>query len=64
LRIPLRIRSYELSAATEPSETIVANRTVLKRHGTPTLLAALNVREGKVIGQCMKRHRHQEFIRF
>src|SRR4030095_14580418 len=29
-----------------------------------TLFAALNVLEGKVIGQCMKRHRHQEFIRF
>src|SRR5438552_8494194 len=35
-----------------------------KRHGTTTLFAALNVLEGKVIGQCMSRHRHQEFIRF
>ncbi|HEX4077405.1 MAG TPA: IS630 family transposase [Rhizomicrobium sp.] len=35
-----------------------------KRHGTTTLFAALNVLEGKVIGQCMARHRHQEFIRF
>jgi hypothetical protein len=35
-----------------------------KRHGTTTLFAALYVLEGKVIGQCMKRHRHQEFIRF
>src|ERR1700740_1850453 len=35
-----------------------------KRHGTTTLFAALNVLEGKVIGQCMKHHRHQEFIRF
>src|SRR5579863_5632707 len=35
-----------------------------KRNGTTTLFAALNVLEGKVIGQCMKRHRHQEFIRF
>src|SRR6185295_8528677 len=32
-----------------------------KRHGVTTLFAALNVIEGKVIGQCMKRHRHQEF---
>lgn len=32
-----------------------------KRNGTTTLFAAL---EGKVIGQCMQRHRHQEFIRF
>ena len=35
-----------------------------KRHGTTTLFAALDVLEGKVIGRCMKRHRHQEFIRF
>ena len=30
----------------------------------PTLFAALSVLEGTVIGQCMVRHRHQEFIRF
>ena len=35
-----------------------------KRHGTTTLFAALDVLEGKVIGRCMQRHRHQEFIRF
>ena len=35
-----------------------------KRHGTTTLFAAPNVLEGKVIGRCMQRHRHQEFIRF
>ncbi|MFQ5961511.1 MAG: IS630 family transposase [Candidatus Methylomirabilales bacterium] len=35
-----------------------------KRSGTATLFAALDVLEGKVIGQCMTRHRHQEFIRF
>src|SRR6266702_8951843 len=35
-----------------------------KRHGTTTLFAAFDVLEGKIIGQCMKRHRHQEFIRF
>src|SRR2546427_3186051 len=35
-----------------------------KRNGTTTLFAALNVLEGKVIGQCMQRHRHQEFLRF
>ncbi len=34
------------------------------RHGTTTLFAALNVLEGGVIGRCMQRHRHQEFIRF
>jgi transposase len=35
-----------------------------KRHGTTTLFAALNVLEGTVIGRCMQRHRHEEFIRF
>jgi len=35
-----------------------------KRNGTTTLFAALDVLEGTVIGQCMQRHRHQEFIRF
>ncbi len=35
-----------------------------KRHGTTTLFAALSVLDGKVIGDCMPRHRHQEFIRF
>ena len=35
-----------------------------KRNGTTTLFAALNVLDGTVIGQCMARHRHQEFIRF
>jgi transposase len=35
-----------------------------KRHGTTTLFAALDVLAGRVIGQCMARHRHQEFIRF
>jgi transposase len=34
------------------------------RHGTTTLFAALNVLDGTIIGQCMQRHRHQEFIRF
>jgi len=35
-----------------------------KRHGTTTLFAAFDVLEGKIIGRCMQRHRHQEFIRF
>ena len=35
-----------------------------KRNGTTTLFAALNVFDGTVIGRNMKRHRHQEFIRF
>jgi len=35
-----------------------------KRHGTTTLFAALNMIDGHVIGDCLPRHRHQEFIRF
>ena len=35
-----------------------------RRNGTTDLFAALNVLEGKVIGECHKRHRHQEFIAF
>jgi len=34
------------------------------RHGTTTLFAALNVLDGTVIGKCMPRHRHTEFIAF
>jgi transposase len=34
------------------------------RNGTTTLFAALNVAEGKLIGTCMSRHRHQEWIKF
>jgi len=34
------------------------------RHGTTTLFAALNVADGKVIGQCQARHRHQEWLHF
>ncbi len=35
-----------------------------KRHGTSTLFAAPDVATGKVIGECMKKHRHQEFLSF
>jgi transposase len=35
-----------------------------KRNGTTTLFAALSMLDGKVLGDCMPRHRHQEFIRF
>ena len=35
-----------------------------KRNGTTTLFAAFNVLDGTVIGQCMQRHRHQEFLHF
>ena len=35
-----------------------------KRNGTTTLFAALSMLDGTIIGDCLPRHRHQEFIRF
>ena len=35
-----------------------------KRHGTTTLFAALDVKSGLVIGDCMPRHRAKEFLNF
>src|SRR5713226_8917990 len=35
-----------------------------KRNGTTTLFAALDFLQGRVIGQCYERHRHQEFLKF
>lgn len=35
-----------------------------KRNGTTTLFAALDILKGEVIGECVKKHRHQEFITF
>jgi transposase len=35
-----------------------------KRHGTTTLFAALDVLDGSVIGTCMPKHRHQEYLKF
>ena len=35
-----------------------------KRNGTTTLFAALDVLTGVVIGQCLPRHRHEEFLKF
>jgi transposase len=35
-----------------------------KRNGTTTLFAALSMLEGRVVGECLPRHRHQEFLKF
>ncbi|EQD59428.1 tISRso5 ISRSO5-transposase protein [mine drainage metagenome] len=35
-----------------------------QRNGTTTLFAALDILQGRVVGQCYKRHRHQEFLKF
>lgn len=34
------------------------------RHGTSSLFAGLMVKTGVVIGECHRRHRHQEFLKF
>ena len=54
---------------TQPSLPIKRGRCATqthdyKRHGTTTLFAALQMADGKVIGACMNRHRHQEWIKF
>lgn len=54
---------------TQPSLPMVPGRAGTlthdyKRNGTTTLFAALEVAEGKVIGTCMQKHRHQEWIKF
>jgi transposase len=35
-----------------------------KRNGTTTLFAALDTIQGRVVGECHQRHRHQEFLKF
>ena len=54
---------------TQPSLPMVNGRAQTmthdyKRHGTTTLFAALNVLTGQVIGSCLPRHRHEEFLKF
>ena len=54
---------------TQPSLPLVKGRCGTtthdyKRHGTTTLFAAIELAHGDVIATCMKRHRHQEWIKF
>lgn len=35
-----------------------------KRNGVTSLFAAMNVADGQVLGKCMKKHRHQEWLSF
>jgi transposase len=54
---------------TQPSLPMTKGRAATmthdyKRNGTTTLFAALDVLTGKVIGQCLPRHRHIEFLKF
>jgi len=54
---------------TQPSLPMTKGRAATmtyddKRHGTTTLFASLNVLTGTVIGRCLPRHRHEEFLVF
>ena len=54
---------------TQPSLPMVKGRAGTmthdyKRNGTTTLFAALDVVTGKVIGKCLPKHRHEEFLIF
>jgi transposase len=54
---------------TQPSLPMTKGRAATmthdyKRNGTTTLFAALDVLTGTVIGQCLPRHRHEEFLKF
>jgi transposase len=54
---------------TQPSLPLKNGRTGTmthdyKRNGTTTLFAALNALTGEVIGECLPRHRHREFLKF
>ncbi len=54
---------------TQPSLPMIKGRAATmthdyKRHGTTTLFAALDVLTGQVIGSCLPKHRHTEFLKF
>ena len=61
-----QIQALERTRLTTPMRPGIPERQThdYTRHGTTTLFAALSMLDGKVIGDCMPRHRHQEFIRF
>jgi transposase len=62
-------RQIQALARTQPGLPMKKGRAGImthdyKRNGTTTLFAALNVLDGNVIGQCLPRHRHTEFLKF
>src|SRR5664279_2607420 len=61
--------SVQAPDRTQPSLPMTKGRAATmthdyKRNGTTTLFAALDVLTGTVIGQCLPRHRHEEFLKF
>ena len=69
LRLSVSLRSAQALDRTQPGLPLKKGRCGTHthdyvRHGTTTLFAALEVLEGRVIGQCLPRHRHQEFLKF
>ncbi len=61
---PHRLRTFKRSRDPQFAEKLAEVAHDYKRRGTTTSFAALNVLDGTVIGRCMQRHRHEEFIRF
>jgi transposase len=63
---PYRDQALERTAPILPLRPGLPERQThdYKRHGTTTLLAAFNILNGKVIGNCLPRHRGKEFIKF
>ena len=61
-----QIQALERSQPVLPMRPGVAERITPSylRHGTTTLFAALDVITGRVIGQCHRRHRAKEFVKF
>ena len=69
LRLSVSLRSAQALDRTPPGLPLKKGRAATmthdyKRHATTSLFAALNSATGEVIGTCMKKHRHQEWIRF
>lgn len=61
-----QIQALDRSAPILPLQPGLPERRThdYRRHGTTSLCAALDVATGKVIGECHRRHRSQEFLRF
>lgn len=61
-----QIQALERSQPLLPMRPDSAERRThdYRRHGTTTLFAAINIATAEVLGTCMQRHRHQEFLRF